>query len=459
MTQSHQVEEYTKEISEKEFQTILSNNELIIIDCFAKWCSPCIGFKPIFEELSNKYTSIKFISIDTDETRWISNRYDIDSIPRFLFFKNRQMIYEHKGASPKEVFEYFIQTKLLNLHLLDEYNQGMSELEFDSILKKDSQVLVEFHPLEHMESEQLKPFYIPLMKNHPDITLLLIAMDNKKTTWAKKRFNIEAEFPHFVMINAGEVVFSGHIHHPDAVKYTIEEKFYGRSPFTHAGSMPEEKFDTIIGAHDISLVFVMQEGSRTSEIMRNYLFRVGEQFPDLPLIALKTSENPWLKDKFALEDGEFTRYGENGKKTPYFLFYKNGRIVHETGPVVPAKFEDIIQAKLLKMHDVEEFDHGIDERKFNAILEENSLVVVDIFTTWCQPCTEMRPIFRDISRKHLDYVRFLSIDLDQALWIGQKFNVDSIPSFLFFKNGKLVHKHVGFLEEDLFEKKIQEHFK
>jgi thioredoxin 1 len=70
----------------------------------------------------------------------------------------------------------------------------------------------------------------------------------------------------------------------------------------------------------------------------------------------------------------------------------------------------------------------------------------------------MRPIFRDLSRNHPN-IKFLSIDLDYARWMGEKFDIDSIPSFLFFKSGELKNKHVGFLEQDQFEEKIQEHLK
>ncbi|MBN2156092.1 MAG: hypothetical protein JW776_08615 [Candidatus Lokiarchaeota archaeon] len=457
MSELHQVQEFTKEISEKEFKSILIDNDLVVVDCYADWCSPCLQFRPIFEKLSNEYTNIKFISIDTDGTQWIGEKYDIDSIPRFLFFKNAHLVYEHKGASPLEVFEYFIKTKLLGLQLLDEIKEGITESEFEELIKEYGKLIVEFHPSEDDESEQLKPFYIPLMENYPEIKFLIIELDSKKTQWARKRFNIKDHFPYFIIFNNGENVLSHHIHHPEAIKYAIEEKLLGRTPFTHDSLMPEEKFDTIINAYENAIVFIMKEGSNTSSTLRNYLFHVAEKFPDLPMVALKLEENPWLVDKFGLEKAEFTRYGEEGKKIPYFIFYKNSEIVHETGPVVPTQFEDTIQGKLLKLFAVDEYDHGLEEGKFNTILE-NPLVIMDIFTVWCQPCIEVRPIFRNLSRKYSE-IKFLSVDLDHARWIGEKFDIDSIPSFLFFKDGEMVHKHVGFLEEDMFEKKIQDNLK
>lgn len=459
MTVFHRVDEYSKPLSEKHFNSILAKNDLVIIDCYATWCHPCLAFKPMFEELSNKYdeNGVKFVSIDTDETRWISDRYDIDSIPRFLFFKNKQLIYTHRGASSKIVFEYFIKTKLLGLQLLEELNDGISEQEFDIFVQENSKIIVEFHPFEHEESEQLKPFYIPLIEQYPDIKFFVVNLDTKKTKWARKRFQMK-DFPHFLMINNGKIVHDAHIHHPDAIKYAIEEKMYGRTPFAHDSFMAEEKFDTVVNAYENSIVFIMKEGSRTSSLMRNYLFRIADQFPDLPLIALKLNENPWLKEKFNLEEGEFTRYDEAGKKLPYFVFFKKGEVAHESGPLNPEKFEDMIQAKLLKLFAVDEYEHGIDEEKFFSIVEQNPLVVLDIFAVWCAPCTEMKPIFRNLSRNHSN-IKFLSVDLDYSRWMSDKFDVDSIPSFLFFKNGEIVNKHVGFLDEDVFEEKIKEHLK
>ena len=107
---------------------------------------------------------------------------------------------------------------------------------------------------------------------------------------------------------------------------------------------------------------------------------------------------------------------------------------------------------------MDEYDHGISEENFNTILNENPFVILDINAVWCMPCTEMKPIFRDLSRNYTE-IKFISIDLDYSRWIGEKFDIDSIPSFLFFKNGVMIHKHVGFLEQDQFDEKIQEHLK
>jgi thioredoxin 1 len=454
---SHHVEEFSNTISEKEFNTLLASNDMVALDCYATWCGPCIAFKPIFEELSNEFKQIKFISIDTDENQWLSNKFDIDSIPRFFFFKNQQMIYEHRGASVKPVFEYFIKTKLLELQLLEEFNDGFSEHDFDTLVQEDSKIVVEFHPFQHEESEQLKPFYIPLIEQYPDIRFLIIDLDNKKTKWARKRFHMN-EYPHFVMIKNGKIMHDAHIHHPDAIKYAIEEKIFGRTPFSHDSMMDEDKFETIIGAYENAIVYIMNEKSNTSQVMRNYLFRIADEYPDLPLIVLKIKENPWVMDRFKLEENEFTRYDEEGRKTPYFVFYKSGKVVHESGPLRHEKFEDIIQAKLLKLFAVDEFEHGLSESEFITLVEQNPLVILDIFAVWCQPCTEMKPIFRSLSRNHSD-IKFLSVDLDHSRWMGEKYDVDSIPSFLFFKNGELVNKHVGFLEELDFEDKIKEHLK
>jgi thioredoxin 1 len=452
---THLVEEHNKQISEEKFQKIISSNELVVVDCFATWCGPCIGFKPVFEELSNTYPNVKFVSIDTDETRWIGQKYDIDSIPRFLFFKNSQLVYEHKGASARQVFEYFIQTKLLGKQIVEELIEGLQESEFNDLVKTNEKLVIEFHPYEHEESEQLKPFYAPLIEKYKETKFLFVQSDNKNTKWAMKAFQIGEDFPHFVMIKNGEIVADKHIHHPEAVKYAIDEKLYGITPFTHDSFMSEEKFDSLVRAYKHFILFIMKEGNRSSDIMRNYLFQIAEKYPDLPLIALKLKENPWLVEKYSLEDGEFTRYGEDGKKCPYFVFYKNQKIVHESGPIVPGQFEDIIQGKLLKLFAVDEYEHGISEPDFDKILEHPK-VIVDVFTSWCTPCTEMRPIFRDLSRKH-DNIKFISIDLDYSRWMGDKFEVTSIPSFLFFKNGQLIKKHVGFLEEENFRKQIQEH--
>lgn len=71
----------------------------------ASWCGPCKSIYPEIEELNNKYTDVNFYKIDVDdqENDELCNKYNVSSIPYFLFFKEGIKICEVVGADIKSV--------------------------------------------------------------------------------------------------------------------------------------------------------------------------------------------------------------------------------------------------------------------------------------------------------------------------------------------------------------------
>ena len=110
------VEEFTKGIERSKFEKILENNQYVIVDIFTTWCGPCKMVRPIFHQLAEELTQIKFISVDLDETRWLGVHQDwgTHAIPTFLFFKNNQLVEKKIGGMYKDGFEKVIKSKLLN---------------------------------------------------------------------------------------------------------------------------------------------------------------------------------------------------------------------------------------------------------------------------------------------------------------------------------------------------------
>ena len=107
-----------------------------------------------------------------------------------------------------------------------------------------------------------------------------------------------------------------------------------------------------------------------------------------------------------------------------------------------------------------EFPKGIDKDKYIELLQSNSLVIVDTYTTWCSPCKAMKPIFEELSEQYENKIKFISIDLDESNWIGsyEEYDIESIPTFLLIKESKLIKKQVGGLDKSDFIKIINKFF-
>lgn len=92
------------------------------------------------------------------------------------------------------------------------------------------------------------------------------------------------------------------------------------------------------------------------------------------------------------------------------------------------------------------------EEDFNSLIKEGS-VVVDFYADWCGPCKMLGPIVEKISGEYDGTVKFAKVDVDANQDLAQRFQVMSIPTMIFFKDGQQVERTAGALpEEDLKEK-------
>ena len=86
------------------FDDLLQDGKLVIVDFWATWCGPCRMLSPLLdeveEEMADKVTVVKVNVDDADE---IAMRYRIMNIPTLLFFKNGQLVDKTVGAMPKNV--------------------------------------------------------------------------------------------------------------------------------------------------------------------------------------------------------------------------------------------------------------------------------------------------------------------------------------------------------------------
>ena len=88
----------------------------------------------------------------------------------------------------------------------------------------------------------------------------------------------------------------------------------------------------------------------------------------------------------------------------------------------------------------------LNSSNFDDALLKNKLVLVDFWAEWCGPCKSMHPIFSRMAKKY-NHVRFARVNIDHSQNIATKFNVQSIPTFIMFSDGKVVQQMVGAVGE------------
>lgn len=90
----------------------------------------------------------------------------------------------------------------------------------------------------------------------------------------------------------------------------------------------------------------------------------------------------------------------------------------------------------------------------SEVEQASSLVLVDFWAEWCGPCKMVAPILEDIAGEYGDKVKVTKLDVDSNPQTTMQFNVRSIPSVLFFKDGKHVDTMVGAQPASAFKVKI-----
>ena len=81
--------------------------------------------------------------------------------------------------------------------------------------------------------------------------------------------------------------------------------------------------------------------------------------------------------------------------------------------------------------------------KFNSIINDSRPVIVDFHALWCSPCKMQSPILKEVAGELGDKVRVIKIDVDQNPEISSRYSVQSVPTLIIFKNGKLIWRQSG----------------
>lgn len=89
--------------------------------------------------------------------------------------------------------------------------------------------------------------------------------------------------------------------------------------------------------------------------------------------------------------------------------------------------------------------------------EKEKYVLVDFWAEWCGPCRMLAPVIDKVKESLKDSVNVYKLDTDKLSDIAMANQISSIPCCILFKNGKEVHRIIGFKSQDAFESEVKQH--
>lgn len=121
---------------------------------------------------------------------------------------------------------------------------------------------------------------------------------------------------------------------------------------------------------------------------------------------------------------------------------------HPAATPVPAD-----TATVLKISSIKEFEE--------KVIASTKPVIVDFSAQWCGPCQSMKPIVQELAQELGSHYTFVDVNVDAAQDVARAYNIQGIPTFTFFKDGKEViseqERIVGAIEKNTLKAALEKY--
>lgn len=112
----------TTEITKENIETIIEENDMVMLDCWASWCQPCLSFAPIYEAASDRHPGVVWGKLDTQNQPELAAAFGIKSIPTVMVFRQGILLFQQAGVVPAAAIDELVG-KVLGLNMDDVRKQ------------------------------------------------------------------------------------------------------------------------------------------------------------------------------------------------------------------------------------------------------------------------------------------------------------------------------------------------
>lgn len=92
---------------------------------------------------------------------------------------------------------------------------------------------------------------------------------------------------------------------------------------------------------------------------------------------------------------------------------------------------------------------------YTATIDQQGVVLVEFFATWCGHCARMEPIVEQVKELLAGRATVAQVDIDKYQQAASEAHVDATPTFILFKDGKEVWRHAGEIDGEVLLGKVE----
>lgn len=91
----------------------------------------------------------------------------------------------------------------------------------------------------------------------------------------------------------------------------------------------------------------------------------------------------------------------------------------------------------------------------SEVIKSEIPVLVDFYASWCGPCKMIAPVVEELSNELQGKAKIVKVDIDEADDVVNQYNIRSVPTLMFFKDGKVVDQIVGAVPKNIMHDKVK----